>query len=155
MKGGRHGPDVSASRRKGSGQYQRPGTALVRDAWYRGIWNGTHRVIIVPSSDGDSIFREPRNRDSACIQVGLRLIPGLPVRAPCPIIRFRRPRRSSRVATSLLEVYLDDSCVFEINGSSVIDTKHPGYRIVGKVIADAPYQGLVRGTGKTGDNPPE
>ena len=40
-------------------------------------------------------------------------------------------------------------------GSDVIDTNQPGYRIVGKVIAHAPYHGIIRETGYPTDGLPE
>ena len=52
-------------------------------------------------------------------------------------------------------MYLGDTRVFDINGSDVIDTNQPGYRIVGKVIAHAPYHGIIRGTGYASDALPE
>ena len=41
------------------------------------------------------------------------------------------------------------------NGRNVIDTNQPGYRIVGKFIAHAPYHGIVRETGYPIDELPE
>jgi len=40
-------------------------------------------------------------------------------------------------------------------GSSVVDTNQPGYRIVGKVIAHAPYHGIIRESGYPSDELPE
>ena len=52
-------------------------------------------------------------------------------------------------------MYLGDTRVFDINGRNVIDTNQPGYRIVVKVIAHAPFHGIIRGTGYTGDDLPD
>ena len=41
------------------------------------------------------------------------------------------------------------------NGSTVIDPNQPGYGIVGKVIAHAPYHGIILGTGYPSDELPE
>ena len=40
-------------------------------------------------------------------------------------------------------------------GSDVISSNRPGYRIVGKVIADAPYHGIIRESGYPSDELPE
>ena len=40
-------------------------------------------------------------------------------------------------------------------GRNVIDMKHPGYRIVGKVIAPAPCHGIIRESGYPSDELPE
>ena len=52
-------------------------------------------------------------------------------------------------------MYLRDTRVFDINGSNAIDPNQPGYRIVGKVIAHAPYHGIIRETGYPSDELPE
>ena len=41
------------------------------------------------------------------------------------------------------------------NGRNFIDPNQPGYRIVVKVIAHAPYHGIIRRTGYTGDDLPD
>ena len=41
------------------------------------------------------------------------------------------------------------------NGRNFIDPNQPGYRIVGKVIADAPYHGIIRESGYPSDELPE
>lgn len=40
-------------------------------------------------------------------------------------------------------------------GSAVIDTYQPGYRFVGKVIAHAPYHGIIPVSGYPSDELPE
>ena len=52
-------------------------------------------------------------------------------------------------------MYLGDTRVFDINGRNVIDTNQPGYRIVVKVIAHAPYHGIIRESGYPSDGLPE
>jgi len=52
-------------------------------------------------------------------------------------------------------VYLGDTRVFDLIGDCVLDTNQPGYRIVGKVIAHAPYHGIIRESGYPSDELPE
>ena len=84
------------------------------------------------------------NRD----QITLGFDPGSCIRGDRLVVDF--PDRIYRV-----QVYLGDTHVFDLNGDGVIDTNQPGYRIVGKVIAHAPCQGIIRGTGYTGDDLPD
>ena len=60
------------------------------------------------------------------------------------------PKGSYRV-----QVYLGDTRVFDLIGDCVLDTNQPGYRIVGKVIAHAPYHGIIRESGYPSDELPE
>jgi hypothetical protein len=54
-----------------------------------------------------------------------------------------------------VRVYLGDTRVFDIDGRNVINTNQPGCRIVGKVIAHAPYHGIIRESGYPNDELPE
>ena len=84
------------------------------------------------------------NRD----QIPLGFDPGSCIRGDRLVVDF--PDRVYRV-----RVYLGDTRVFDINGRNVIDTNQPGYRIVGKVIAHAPYHGIIRESGYPSDGLPE
>ena len=54
-----------------------------------------------------------------------------------------------------VRVYLGDTRVFDIDGRNVINTNQPGCRIVGKVIAHAPYYGIIRESGYPSNKLPE
>ena len=78
-----------------------------------------------------------------------------------PVQHISRRRDEARVGNAppkgiyRVRVYLGDTRVFGINVKKVIDTNQPGYRIVGKVIAYAPYQGIIRETGYPSDELPQ